>query len=32
MKPRNRKFAIIAGGLGALAIAVALVLNAFEGN
>jgi cytochrome c-type biogenesis protein CcmE len=32
MKPRHRRFALIAAGLVALAIAVALVLNALRGN
>ncbi|MDH4190445.1 MAG: cytochrome c maturation protein CcmE [Betaproteobacteria bacterium] len=32
MKPRHRRFALIAAGLVALAIAVGLVLNALRGN
>ena len=32
MKPRHRRLAIIAGGVGALGIAAALVLNAFNSN
>jgi cytochrome c-type biogenesis protein CcmE len=32
MKPRHKRIAIIAGGLAALGIAAALVLNAFESN
>ena len=32
MKPRHKRAAIIAGGLGALALAAFLVLNAFESN
>jgi len=32
MKPRHKRFALIGAGLGALAIATALVLNAFRSN
>jgi cytochrome c-type biogenesis protein CcmE len=32
MKPRHKRIAIIAGGLAALGIAAALVLNAFQSN
>jgi cytochrome c-type biogenesis protein CcmE len=32
MKPRHKRFALIAAGVGALAIATALVLNAFRSN
>ncbi len=32
MKPRHRRLALIAAGLGAIAIAAALVLNAFRSN
>jgi cytochrome c-type biogenesis protein CcmE len=32
MKPRHKRIAIIAAGLGALGIAAALVLNAFQSN
>src|SRR5476651_2051809 len=32
MKPRHKRMAIIAGGLAALGIAAALVLNAFQSN
>ena len=32
MKPRHKRFAIIAAGLGVLALASALVLNAFRSN
>lgn len=32
MKPRHKRFALIGGGLAVLAIAVALVLNAFRSN
>ena len=32
MKPRHRRLAIIAGGISALGIAAALVLNAFNSN
>ena len=32
MKPRQKRFAIIIGGLAALGIAAALVLNAFQSN
>jgi cytochrome c-type biogenesis protein CcmE len=32
MKPRHKRFALIAGGLAAIAIAAALVLNAFQSN
>ena len=32
MKPRHRRLAIIAGGVSALGVAVALVLNAFNSN
>ncbi|MBA3903642.1 MAG: cytochrome c maturation protein CcmE [Rhodocyclaceae bacterium] len=32
MKPRHKRFAIIGGGLAALGIAAALVLNAFQSN
>jgi cytochrome c-type biogenesis protein CcmE len=32
MKPRHKRLALIAGGVGALAIATALVLNAFRSN
>ena len=32
MKPRHKRFAIIGGGLAALALAAALVLNAFQSN
>ena len=32
MKPRHKRFAAIAGGLALLAIAAALVLNAFQSN
>lgn len=32
MKPRQRKFLLIGGGVVALSCAAALVLNAFEGN
>jgi cytochrome c-type biogenesis protein CcmE len=32
MKPRHKRMAIIAAGLGALGIAAALVLNAFQSN
>ncbi len=32
MKPRHRRLAWIGAGLSALGIAVALVLNAFQGN
>jgi cytochrome c-type biogenesis protein CcmE len=32
MKPRHKRMAIIAGGVGALGIAAALVLNAFQSN
>lgn len=32
MKPRHKRFAMIAAGLAALAIALALVLNAFRSN
>ena len=32
MTPRSRRFAIVGGGVGALGIAVALVLNAFNSN
>ena len=32
MKPRHRRIAWIAGGLAALGVAVALVLNAFQSN
>ena len=32
MKPRHKRFAMIGGGLAALGIATALVLNAFQGN
>jgi cytochrome c-type biogenesis protein CcmE len=32
MKPRHRRIAIIAGGVAAIAIAAALVLNAFQSN
>jgi len=32
MKPRHRRFAFIGVGLAAIALVVALVLNAFEGN
>lgn len=32
MKPRHKRIAIIAAGLGALGVAVALVLNAFQSN
>ncbi len=32
MKPRHKRFALIGAGVGALAIATALVLNAFQSN
>ena len=32
MKPRHKRIAIIAAGLGALGVAAALVLNAFQSN
>ena len=32
MKPRHKRLAIIAGGVAAIAIAAALVLNAFQSN
>jgi cytochrome c-type biogenesis protein CcmE len=32
MKPRHKRFALIAAGVGALAIATAFVLNAFRSN
>jgi cytochrome c-type biogenesis protein CcmE len=32
LKPRTRRAAWIAGGLGALGVAAALVLNAFQSN
>lgn len=32
MKPRHKRIALIAGGLAALGIALALVLNAFQSN
>jgi cytochrome c-type biogenesis protein CcmE len=32
MKPRHKRIAIIAGGVAAIAIAAALVLNAFQSN
>ena len=32
MKPRQKRFAIVVGGLAALGIAAALVLNAFQSN
>jgi cytochrome c-type biogenesis protein CcmE len=32
MKPRHKRSALIAGGLGAIALAAYLVLNAFESN
>jgi cytochrome c-type biogenesis protein CcmE len=32
MKPRHRRIAIVAGGVAAIAIAAALVLNAFQSN
>ena len=32
MKPRHKRFALIGAGVGALAIATALVLNAFRSN
>ncbi len=32
MKPRHRRFAMIAAGVALLAVAVALVLNAFQSN
>ena len=32
MKPRHKRIALIAGGLAALAIAAALILNAFQAN
>lgn len=32
MKPRHKRFALIAAGVGALAVATALVLNAFRSN
>ena len=32
MKPRHRRLAMIAGGVAALGIAIALVLNAFQSN
>ena len=32
MKPRQKRLAIIGGGLAALAVVAALVLNAFEDN
>jgi cytochrome c-type biogenesis protein CcmE len=32
MKPRHKRLALIAGGLAALAVAAALVLNAFQSN
>jgi len=32
MKPRHKRIAIIAGGLAAVAVAAALVLNAFQSN
>jgi cytochrome c-type biogenesis protein CcmE len=32
MKPRHKRIALIAGGLAALAIAAALILNAFQSN
>ena len=32
MKPRHKRFALIAGGLAALGIAAALILNAFQSN
>ncbi len=32
MKPRQKRFAIVVGGLAALGIAAALILNAFQSN
>ena len=32
MKPRHKRLALLAGGIGALGVATALVLNAFQGN
>jgi cytochrome c-type biogenesis protein CcmE len=32
MKPRHKRLAIVAAGLGAIAVAAALVLNAFQSN
>ncbi|MFN9130696.1 MAG: cytochrome c maturation protein CcmE, partial [bacterium] len=32
MKPRQKRLAIVGGGLAALAVVAALVLNAFEDN
>ena len=32
MKPRHKRIALIAGGLAALGVAAALILNAFQGN